>query len=38
MPGGIVTKPPKPGFVGFGIICLGDYQEFFSVLLDKAAL
>jgi len=28
MPSGIVTKPPKPGFVGFGITCLGDYQNF----------
>jgi hypothetical protein len=37
MPSGIVTKPPKPGFVGFGITYLGDYQEFFSVLLGEAA-
>ena len=27
-PSGIVTKPPKPGFVGFGSTYLGDYQKF----------
>jgi hypothetical protein len=37
MPSGIVTKPPKPGFVGFGSTYLGDYQEFFSVLPREAA-
>ena len=28
MPSCIVTKPPIPGFVGFGSTYLGDYQEF----------
>jgi hypothetical protein len=41
MPSGIVTKPPKPGFVGFGSTCLGDYQDFlaeyFSVLPGEGA-
>jgi hypothetical protein len=41
MPGGIVTKPSKPGFVGFGITCLGFYQDFlteyFSVLPGEDA-
>jgi hypothetical protein len=37
MPSGIVTKPPKPGFVGFGSTYPGDYQELFSVLLDEVA-
>jgi hypothetical protein len=37
MPSGIVTKPPKPGFVGFGSTYLGDYQEYFSVLPREAA-
>jgi hypothetical protein len=36
MPSGIVTKPPKPGFVGFGSTYLGDFPkclaEYFSVL------
>jgi hypothetical protein len=32
IPSGIVTKPPKPGFVGFGITYLGDYQEFLDGL------
>jgi hypothetical protein len=27
---GIVTKPPKPGFVGFGSTYLGDYQDFLA--------
>jgi hypothetical protein len=42
MPSGIVTKPPKPGFVGFGSTYLGGYQkflaEYFSVLPGEAAL
>jgi len=42
MPSGIVTKPPKPGFVGFGSTYLGDYQkflaEYFSVLPGEAPL
>jgi hypothetical protein len=28
--GSLVTKPPKPGFVGFGIIHLADFQDPFS--------
>jgi hypothetical protein len=39
MPSSIVTKPPKPGFVGFGSTYLGGYQKFlgdyFSVLREK---
>ena len=27
MPSGIVTKPPKPGFVGFGSTYLGDFPK-----------
>jgi hypothetical protein len=37
MPSGIVTKPPKPGFVGFGSTYLGHFQEFFSVLPGEGA-
>jgi len=29
-----VTKPPKPGFVGFGSTCLGDFQEFLGGFIE----
>jgi hypothetical protein len=32
IPSGIVTKPPKPGFVGFDSTCLGDIREFLGRL------
>jgi hypothetical protein len=35
IPSSIVTKPPKPGFVGFGSTYLGHFQEFFSVLRTR---
>jgi hypothetical protein len=42
MPSGIVTKPPKPGFVGFGSTYLGHFQvflvEFFLCFAGRGGL
>jgi hypothetical protein len=31
-PSGIVTKPPKPGCVGFGSTYVGHFQNFWAAL------
>jgi len=35
MPSGIVPKPPKPGFVSFGAIDLGDYWKIYVEMVMK---